>query len=211
MPRAARVGAVQHQVRHLVRVAHRVGHRHRTALRHADQREAAQAQAVHHGFEVTHPGVEREVGHRVVGQAAATQVVADVLVIAREFGQPGPPDGAVQILFDVAQPVRRAQQGRAAADGRDGDACAIGRAAKAQALAQEDLLGEKLRDLSLLYAETESYRKPKYPAVSCACGNPKVTKEWEDDLGAFYFFVECIKCNHYWEGPIYVMAIDEFE
>lgn len=61
------------------------------------------------------------------------------------------------------------------------------------------------------YAETESYRKPKSPAVSCTCGNPKVTKEWDDDLGAFYFFIECVKCNHYWEGPIYVMAINEFK
>ncbi len=32
----------------------------------------------------------------------------------------------------------------------------------AQALAQEDLLGEKLRDLSLLYAETESYLAGRY-------------------------------------------------
>ncbi|MDT4870682.1 hypothetical protein FQZ97_1057700 [compost metagenome] len=113
LQRAARVGTGQDQVRHLVGVSHGVGDGHRTALRHADQRETAQAQAVDNGFEVTNPGVERKVGHRAVGQAAAALVVADVVVIACEFGQPGPPDGAVQVVFDMAQPVRGPQQRRA--------------------------------------------------------------------------------------------------
>lgn len=39
--------------------------------------------------------------------------------------------------------------------------------------------------------------------VGCKCGKAIVAKEWDDELGVYYCFCECILCNYYWEGPIY--------
>jgi len=57
---AASVGAEEHQMRYLVRMALGVDDRRRPALRHAEQREAPQLQAVDHRFQVGRPGGERE-------------------------------------------------------------------------------------------------------------------------------------------------------
>jgi len=40
--------------------------------------------------------------------------------------------------------------------------------------------------------------------VDCDCGNAIVTKEWDNELGTYYYFYECEQCGYYWEGPIYV-------
>lgn len=40
--------------------------------------------------------------------------------------------------------------------------------------------------------------------VGCACGNAVVTREWDADLGAYYYFYDCGSCNYHWEGPMYV-------
>lgn len=40
--------------------------------------------------------------------------------------------------------------------------------------------------------------------VGCSCGNPKIEKEWDKELGAYYYFISCEKCGYYWEGPIYL-------
>ena len=53
---------------------------------------------------------------------------------ARQLAQPGPPDGALEVVLDVAQPVRRAHQRRPAADRRDRDARAVGSGAEADVL-----------------------------------------------------------------------------
>lgn len=39
--------------------------------------------------------------------------------------------------------------------------------------------------------------------VGCKCGQYTVQNEWDSDLGAYYYYFECISCNYYWEGPIY--------
>ena len=88
------------------------------------------------GLEVADEEVEREVRWRAVGEAAAALVVADVGVSPRQLAQPRPPDGALEIVLDVAQPVRRAHQRRPGADRRDGDARAVGGAAEADVLPQ---------------------------------------------------------------------------
>ncbi|MDD3040437.1 hypothetical protein [Bacteroides sp.] len=53
------------------------------------------------------------------------------------------------------------------------------------------------------YNRMESYYKGSTIMVGCSCGNEEVKKEWDDDLGMYYYFYECLKCNYYWEGPIY--------
>ena len=134
--RAACVRAHQHQVRDAFRMAHRIVDRHGTALRHAEQRKALQAERVDHRFEVTDPGIEREVCDVAIRQPAAALVVADVGVVARQLEQPRPPHRALEIVLDVAQPVRRADQRRSRADRGDGDARAVGGGAEAEFLAR---------------------------------------------------------------------------
>jgi len=58
--RSARVATQQHQRRHPLRMPHRIGHRDGGALRATQQRKAIEAGGADHGFEVGHPGVERQ-------------------------------------------------------------------------------------------------------------------------------------------------------
>ena len=136
LQRAARVRADQDQVRHALGMAADVFHRDRAALRHAEQREARQAERVDDGLEVADPDVEREAGEGAVGQARAALVVADVGVVARQLAQPRLPDGALEVVLDVAQPVRCAHERRPGADRRDGDPRTVGGGAEADVLAQ---------------------------------------------------------------------------
>ncbi|KUG03126.1 hypothetical protein ASZ90_019466 [hydrocarbon metagenome] len=38
--------------------------------------------------------------------------------------------------------------------------------------------------------------------VGCACGKATITKEWDAELGQYYWFIECDQCGYYWEGPV---------
>ncbi len=38
--------------------------------------------------------------------------------------------------------------------------------------------------------------------VGCACGKAIITKKWDEELGQYYYFIECSRCMYYWEGPI---------
>ncbi len=53
------------------------------------------------------------------------------------------------------------------------------------------------------YNQLSSYYKGNTIVVGCSCGNAKVSREWDVDLGAYYYIYECEKCHYYWEGPIY--------
>ena len=63
-------------------------------------------------------------------------------------------------------------------------------------------LRSKKQAPKLSYTEMDSYTNNTI-VVGCSCGYPNVAKEWDDDLGTFYYFVSCEKCGYYWEGPIY--------
>lgn len=128
------IGADQHEVRDPLRMAPRVGDRHGAALRHADQRKSLEAKLVDHGFEIADPGIERQAARCPVRQAAAPLVIAQVLVPARQLAQPGSPDGALEVVFDMAQPMRGTHQRRAAADRRHCDARAVCSGAEADVL-----------------------------------------------------------------------------
>lgn len=51
------------------------------------------------------------------------------------------------------------------------------------------------------YSKKAIYTNPFI--VGCKCGKAIVTKEWDTDLGANYYYYKCEPCNYYWEGPIY--------
>ena len=124
---AAPVGAGEDQVRNPLRVTDRVGDGDRTALRHPEQREPLDTDRVHDELEVVDPGVEAEVVHVPVGQAAPTLVVADQPVPLGEAVEPVRPDRAVPLQFEVGQPVRRLDQWRSVAGFGVGDADAVRR------------------------------------------------------------------------------------
>ena len=53
------------------------------------------------------------------------------------------------------------------------------------------------------YTDIENYYKNNTVTVGCSCEDLEITKEWDDDLGTYYYFFECEKCGYYWEGPLY--------
>ncbi len=115
-------------------MASRVGDRDGAPLRDPEQREPYQFQGVHHGFEVPDPRVERELFDRPVGESAAPLVVAHQRVVAGELPDPVPPDRAVAVKLEMAEPVGGLDQGWPAPGGRVGDAHAVAGGAEADLL-----------------------------------------------------------------------------
>lgn len=134
LQRTAPVRAHPHQMRHALRMAADVFDRDRAALRHAEERKAGQVERVDDGLDIAHPDVEREVADGAVGQTRAALIEAHMRVIARQLAQPRLPDGALEVVLDVAQPVRRTHERRASADRRHRDPGAVGGGAEADVL-----------------------------------------------------------------------------
>lgn len=36
--------------------------------------------------------------------------------------------------------------------------------------------------------------------VGCNCIECEIKKEWDENYGAYYCYIECKKCGYYWEG-----------
>ncbi|KUG02584.1 hypothetical protein ASZ90_019952 [hydrocarbon metagenome] len=53
------------------------------------------------------------------------------------------------------------------------------------------------------YIEKDDYYSNNTYMIGCDCGNPEITKEWDSDLDAYYYFYECKACNYFWEGPMW--------
>jgi hypothetical protein len=60
---ASRVGTVEDQMTDPLGMSCRVGGGHRTALRNAEKGKPFEAERIHHGVQVAHPRVEREIRH----------------------------------------------------------------------------------------------------------------------------------------------------
>lgn len=116
-------------------MAHSVGHGHRPALRHPEQREAVESRGLDHGVEIVHPVVEREARNGPVREAAAALVVADQLAVACQSAQPVGPNRGRPLQVEVRHPVGGLEQGRARADRGVGDAGAVGGPAEPDRLA----------------------------------------------------------------------------
>ena len=123
-------------MRNPLRVTDRVGDGDCTALRQPEQREPLDTDRVHDELEVVDPGVEAEVVHVPVGQAAPTLVVADQPVPLGEAVEPVRPDQTVPLQFEVGQPVRRLDQWRSVAGFGVRDADAVRRDAVPDVLRQ---------------------------------------------------------------------------
>jgi len=64
-------------------MADRVGDRHRSALRNAEQRKVFESSRVNDGLEVTDENLLRHLLDLTIGEAVAARVVADQRVVAR--------------------------------------------------------------------------------------------------------------------------------
>ena len=73
-------------------MAHRVGYRHGTALRNAEQREAIEPSSIDYGLEIADENLERNLFDVAIGKAIATRVIADQRVIARQVAIEAAPD-----------------------------------------------------------------------------------------------------------------------
>ena len=98
---AMRERTVQHQVRDAFGVADGVLDRNGASLRDADQREAVDVCRFHHRFEVGYLRGQGQIGHVPVRETAATGVVADEPMSAREKAEPVTPHRALPIELEV--------------------------------------------------------------------------------------------------------------
>ena len=108
--------------------------RHRPALRHRQQREALEPGVVGDGLEVGDPRLQAVVGHAAVRQPVTALVVADHGRDPAELDQVVPPDRALPVELQVAQPARVDQQRRTGAVHGVRDPDAVGRPGEADVL-----------------------------------------------------------------------------
>ena len=115
MPRhRRRVAAVEGESGQPLRVPGGVLDRHRTALRHGQQREPVESCVVSDSLQVGDPGVEAVVGDAPVGQSVTSLVEPDHRGHLAELDQVVPPHRALPVELKV----RRASTRRSAAVGR---------------------------------------------------------------------------------------------
>jgi hypothetical protein len=127
-PHAARVAAVQHHARDALRVLHRVAHARGRALRDAQQRDRkGWRRRVDDRFEILEPPRFRQVGRVPIRHPAPPLVVADEAKMRGEEVDPVPPDGALPLVFEVREPVRRLYEHGAAARLRPRESHAVRR------------------------------------------------------------------------------------
>ncbi len=134
---AAGVAAVENQTRDPLRMARGVGRADRGAGRDPQQCEwLLDSRGLRHGVDVSEQAFEREILDLSVRQPAAAFVPAQESEVAAEEADPVPPDGALQLVLEMGQPVRRLDQDRAGADFGPGELHAVFRAQVADALTE---------------------------------------------------------------------------
>src|SRR6266850_4019665 len=84
-----------------------------SALRHAEDGEFLETRRIDDALEILHLLAEGKIGHRPVRQSATARVVAKEAAIGREKSEPGTPDGAFPVVFDMRQPGAALHEDRA--------------------------------------------------------------------------------------------------
>jgi len=101
----ARLATVEGKMAHVLRVANDVRHGHRGAPRRCEQDEPAQPGGRHNRLQILNVFFKGEFDGLSIGETAAAPIVADDAMSSRQHQQPGTPDRAVPIEFEVADPV----------------------------------------------------------------------------------------------------------
>lgn len=117
-----------------LRVAYCVCDGYRASLGYPQEGEPVQAEGIHHGLQVTDPGIEGKVLNCPVGEAATPFVVPDQKVVPGQLFQPVAPHGAAPVEFQMAEPVGSLDQRWPLANGRVGDTNAVSRGAETDLL-----------------------------------------------------------------------------
>ena len=135
--RATGIAAKKDKMGDPSRMVDHVSHGDRTAAStHAEQHEAIKACSRNNGIQVLGVFVERKLHAFAIGKATAPPVVTDQCVMPRQQGQPGSPDRAIPVVFQVVSPKLHPHQRRTRAAGRIGDARAIGARAESNFLSR---------------------------------------------------------------------------
>ena len=103
---ASRVGAVQDEVAHPLRLPSDELDRNGSALADADNGKAIQAYRIDDGTEIANPTFERQVVDVTVREPASSRVVADQTVARRQCLEPRAPRNALPLILEMRQPAR---------------------------------------------------------------------------------------------------------
>src|SRR5262249_50937858 len=122
---AAGKPAIEDEAAYTPRVAHRIGNRDGTALRHPEQRKLGHVDRINDGLEIAHESIEGNVVHLPVREPVAAGVVADQSMLGGNLAQQVAPDWALPIVFEVIEPVRGLYHHRTVANLRVGDTDAV--------------------------------------------------------------------------------------
>ncbi len=109
---ASRIGAVEDKMAHPLRMAHRIFDGDGAAPAGPHHGEPPKAGRIDHAFEITYPGLKREITDVPVRQPAAAGVMAQHLVLAGEDVEPRPPRKAAPLMLKMSEPGRGHDQRR---------------------------------------------------------------------------------------------------
>ena len=132
--RAAADRPVEHEARHAVRVHDRVRPCDGRTAGHPEEREPPEADRLDHGLEIPQTRLDREVVDVPVGHPEAALVVPDERRERTEVVQEMPPDGALPVVLEVAQPAGGDDEGRPGPMDGVGQPRSVTRAAEADLL-----------------------------------------------------------------------------
>jgi hypothetical protein len=137
---ASRIGAVEDKMAHPLGMAHRIFDGDGAAGTSHDG-EPPKAGRIDHAFEITYPGLKREITDVPVRQPAAAGVMAQHLVLLSEDVEPRPPCKAAPLMLKMSEPGRGQDQWRSISAHRVGKPHTICRRAETDALVHGGGLG----------------------------------------------------------------------
>ena len=93
----SRVGAVENEMGHPVRMPCRILDGDRAAPARSHHGKMLEGGGIHHAFKITHPVLAGKIANISIGEAAAARIVAQYLMLAGERVEPGAatPDCAI--------------------------------------------------------------------------------------------------------------------
>src|SRR6266478_3215631 len=95
---------------HSLRVAHRILDGDGAAPACSHQGEPPKTGRLNHAFEITYPGLKRDIPEVPVRQPAAPGIMAQHLVLAGEDVEPWAPRKAAPLMLKMSEPGRRHDQ-----------------------------------------------------------------------------------------------------
>src|SRR5262245_22195320 len=105
MQAALRKSTIDDQVRYPLRMAARVGNGERGSLRKPNQREFLKTGLIHYSLKIRKQASERDVRYVALRQTNSSSIVSQQCVPVRETQYLMAKDGALEIAFEMREPV----------------------------------------------------------------------------------------------------------